>query len=60
MGTAVGVVVIPGNFLPDGKARMIALKLYEETIGLCYVQSGLDYYNAVPITDNAGSTTGSD
>lgn len=25
MGTAVGVVVIPGDFLPDGKARMAAL-----------------------------------
>jgi hypothetical protein len=28
MGQAVGVVVIPNNFLPDGKARMIAL--YQE------------------------------
>lgn len=26
MGTAVGVVVIPNNFLPDRKARIISLK----------------------------------
>lgn len=59
MGTAVGVVVIPENFLPDGKARMIALKQSNNKTWGGYGTdiSDLVNYNRVPITDNAGSTT---
>lgn len=60
MGIAVGVVVIPGDFLPDGKARMIALNQSNTTKawgGYGTDISDLVNYNRVPITDNAGSTT---
>lgn len=59
LGTAVGVVVIPSNFLPDGKARMIALKQSNASMfwGI-YGEDVLDLvnYNRLPITDNTGST----
>lgn len=71
MGTAVGVVVVPKNFAPDGKARMVSLKfvtsagtpsdsavgLMWEPISLQGTDTALTNYNRVPITDNVGSTT---
>lgn len=60
MGTAVGVVVIPENFLPDGRARMVALKqsnTQKEWGPEDTDISDLVNYNRFPITDNAGSTT---
>lgn len=38
MGTPIGVVVIPENFLPDGKARIISLNNLN-TDGYCYFES---------------------
>ena len=60
MGIAVGVVVIPGEFLPDGKARMVALN--QSNTKKAWGPRGTDIsdlinYDRVPITDNAGSTT---
>ena len=60
LGIAVGVVVIPGNFLPDGRARMIALNQRNTTKAWGPRDtdiSDLVNYDRVPITDNAGSTT---
>lgn len=60
MGTAVGVVVIPSNFLPDGKARIIALN--QSNTSKAWGNEGTDIsdlvnYKRLPITDNVGSTT---
>ena len=61
LGTAIGVVVIPNNFLPDGKARIVAVnqyntyKCWEESGN--YVDTSLPNFQSVPITDNLGSST---
>ena len=62
MGQAIGVVVIPSNFLPDEKARIVALNQSDDytswKIG-DYVEISLPKYQEVPITDNYGSSTNS-
>lgn len=72
LGIPIGVVVIPSNFLPDGKARIISLK-YVDVNGnattsrssMCWEQSGnyvdttLTNYTKVPITNNTGSVSSS-
>lgn len=73
LGTPIGVVVIPERFLPDGKARMVALTFVDmygnanPIIPLNQVAWGpilntnLIDFNRVPTTDNSSSTTtGSD
>ena len=60
MGQAIGVVVIPSNFLPDGKARIIALNQEnkdDKFWGTYKVDTSLPNYEEVPITDNYGSST---
>lgn len=71
LGTAVGVIVVPGGFAPDGKARMVSLK-FATSAGtssspklLKWGPDGkntiLTEYTKVPTTDNVGSIiTGSD
>ena len=63
LGTPVGVVMIPENFLPDGKARIISLNILGE---FAWDTTGDSDYNLVnpalsfrygPTTDNMGSTT---
>lgn len=72
LGTAIGVVVIPSGFAPDGKARIIGLKPMDasgnmtdshtlmtwgrSTMGY-YTDTALTNYTVVPTTDNAGSTS---
>lgn len=68
-GPAVGVVVIPEGFAPDGKARIASLYGVDENgnqsssnINMVWDQSmdvdtSLVNYTRVPITDNAGSTS---
>lgn len=72
LGTPIGVVVIPSNFLPDGKARILSLnavdssgnattlhgEMYWEQSGN-YVDTTLTNYNRVPITNNTSSTSSS-
>jgi hypothetical protein len=73
LGTAIGVVVIPEGFAPDGKARIVGLKpmdsfgmtnsykisLYWDASGN-YVDTSLTNYTKVPTTDNVSSnSTGS-
>ena len=72
LGTPIGVVVIPSNFLPDGKARIVSLKavnssgnastshssMYWEQSGN-YVDTTLTNYTKVPITNNTGSVSSS-
>ena len=72
LGTPIGVVVIPSNFLPDGKARILSLKavdssgnattshsyMYWEESGN-YVDTTLTNYTKVPITNNTGSVSSS-
>lgn len=68
MGPAVGVIVVPGGFAPDGKARMISLKYASSNgrpsntyVNLKWTTANVDTtlmnYDMVPITDNVGSTT---
>lgn len=67
MGTAVGVIVIPEGFAPDGKARMVSLKpstttsIYSDPELVEWGRYGTDTtltnYTMVPTTDNVGSTT---
>ena len=58
MGQAIGVVVIPSNFLPDGKARIVALN-QENTIS-CWGNNNIDTqllnYQYVPLTSDNGSS----
>lgn len=66
LGTPVGVVVIPKNFLPDGKARIISLTnmtyngneyiVWDEKNGY-FGESSVPNFKYVPTTDNMGSTT---
>lgn len=74
LGTPIGVVVIPERFLPDGKARMVALTfvdmygnanpiipLNQVAWGPILNTTNLIDFNRVPTTDNSSSiTTGSD
>ena len=69
LGTAIGVVVIPSGFAPDGKARIVSLKYAVDINGtsstnasyLSWGPTGTDTsltnYTKVPTTDNAGSTS---
>lgn len=62
---AIGVVVIPNNFLPDGKARIMSLYnmvyndveriIWDET-GDYYIDTPVPNHNVLPLTDNAGSS----
>jgi hypothetical protein len=73
LGTAIGVVVVPEGFAPDGKIRIVSLMgvdkygniLTSRDTSLVYAHNFVDLsltnYQQVPITDNAGSTSsGSD
>ena len=68
LGTPVGVVMIPENFLPDGKARIISLNyvVYNGSEDLVWDSYGWEgditdspapNFNNFPTTDNAGSTS---
>lgn len=59
LGIPVGVVVISGDMLPDGKARFIALQDASASTVTWGPTGGtsLTNYTKVPTTDNAGSTT---
>ena len=68
LGTAIGVVVVPKGFAPDGKARIIGLKPVDKDgnqsdshVGIAWGPAGVDTsltnYTRVPTTDNAGSTS---
>lgn len=68
LGTAIGVVVIPPGFAPDGKIRIISLygvdadgNQSSSHIGMGWsgydTDTSLTNYNMVPTTDNAGSTS---
>lgn len=68
MGTAIGVVVVPEGFAPDGKTRIIGLKPVDADgnqssshVNMTWGGSGTDTsltnYTKVPTTDNAGSTS---
>ena len=72
LGTPIGVVVIPSNFLPDGKTRILSLKAVDARgnattthSGILWEQSGnyvdttLTNYTRVPITNNTGSVSSS-
>ena len=72
LGTPIGVVVIPSNFLPDGKARIVSLKAVDENGNAStshsyiyweqsgdYVDTTLTNYTKVPITNNTGSVSSS-
>ena len=72
LGTPIGVVVIPSNFLPDGKARILSLKAVDRNGNAAtshsymfwgqsgnYVDTTLTNYTKVPITDNTSSTSSS-
>ena len=72
MGTAIGVVVVPEGFAPDGKVRIVSLYGVDANgnqssshVSILWNTSETDTslinYVCVPTTDNAGSTsTGSD
>jgi hypothetical protein len=65
LGRPIGVCVIPSNFTPDKKARMISLKYVSDNgqgegrkIYFSIDNTNdLDLYTRVPTTDNQGSTT---
>ena len=67
LGTAIGVVVVPEGFAPDGKTRIIGLKPVDKDgnqssshVGMKWGVNGdtsLPNYTRVPTTDNAGSTS---
>ena len=69
LGTPVGVVVVPEGFAPDGKIRIISLKVPRVPDGVSVstvvtmiwgpadIDANLTNYTKVPTTDNAGSTT---
>ena len=70
LGTPIGVVVIPSNFLPDGKARIISLKAVNSSgnastshssmyWGAYGTDTTLTNYTKVPITNNTGSVSSS-
>ena len=66
LGTPVGVVVIPSNMLPDGRARILTLKgvdssgnavdsLVGMTWGIRGTETVLTNYDRVPTTDNSSN-----
>lgn len=58
MGPAVGVIVIPKGFAPDGKSRMVALSGQTNTIwSNINTDTTMTHYTALPTTDNTGTTT---
>lgn len=71
LGTPIGVVVIPSNFLPDGKARIVSLKAVDDSgnasteysemqgipIGISF--DNFKIHTNVPITNNTGSISSS-
>lgn len=68
LGTAIGVVVVPEGFAPDGKVRIIGLKPVDAdgnqssshvkmAWGGYGIDTSLTNYTKVPTTDNAGSTS---
>lgn len=70
LGTPIGVVVIPSNFLPDGKARILSLKAVDSNGNATTSHSSLKWsstsidttltnYTKVPITNNTGSVSSS-
>ena len=70
LGTPIGVVVIPSNFLPDGKARILSLNAVDSsgnaatshsniTWGIAGPDTTLTNYTKVPITNNTGSVSSS-
>lgn len=70
LGTPIGVVVIPSNFLPDGKARIVSLKAVNSSgnattshssmkWGVSGTNTTLTDYTKVPITNNTGSVSSS-
>ena len=57
-----GVVVIPNNFLPDGRARIVALnqsndEAYRWVADIKWGDTSLPNLESVPTTDNLGSST---
>ena len=73
LGTPIGVVVIPSNFLPDGKARIVSLKAVDSNGNATtsheymeweqsgnYVDTTLTNYTKVPITNSRQQVSGSD
>ena len=70
LGTPIGVVVIPSNFLPDGKARIVSLKAVGSSgnastshLSMLWSNTSTDTtltnYTKVPITNNTGSVSSS-
>lgn len=68
LGTAVGVVVVPEGFAPDGKVRICSLYGVDASgnavssnkglvWGPLYTDTSLTNYTRVPTTDNNGSTS---
>lgn len=60
LGVAVGVITIPNNFLPDGKARMVALYGEYRPIvwnNTSYLDTDLTNYTMFPTSDDYGLTT---
>lgn len=68
LGTPLGVIVVPTNFAPDGKARFIALNAVDESSntstseiimawGSYDTDTSLTNFTMVPATDNSGSTS---
>lgn len=68
LGTAIGVVVVPTGFAPDGKVRIIGLNPIDKDgiqlsspvslkWGIYGTDISLTNYTKVPTTDNAGSTS---
>ena len=62
LGTPVGVVMIPNNFLPDTKARIISLNdlgrlQWDTSSDHDTTDSPVPNFTKVPTTDNAGSTS---
>jgi hypothetical protein len=59
LGVAVGVITIPNNFLPDGKARMVALYGEYRPIvwnNTSYLDTDLTNYLAFPTSEDNGLT----
>ena len=70
LGTPIGVVVIPSNFLPDGMARIVSLKAVDSSGNATTSHSKMVWsntdtdttltnYTKVPITNNTGSVSSS-
>ena len=68
LGTAVGVVVVPERFAPDGKARIVSLygadsngNRVSSDVGMIWgpndTNTSLINYTKIPTTDNNGSTS---